>query len=146
MLVFKKIAIASDHGGFLLKKEIIKNSTLEIIDFGPDNSENSVDYPDYAKKVSEYIINNSDATCGILICRSGVGMSIAANRYKNIRAVLCDSLEIAKLSREHDNCNIICFGGDFISPKLAIECLNIFTHTNFEGGRHNKRLEKLECF
>ncbi len=143
MLVFSKIAIASDHGGFQLKKYIIENIGIPITDLGPLSGNISVDYPDYAQKVVEYITKSSNV-CGVLICRTGVGMSIAANKYPKIRALLCAGNEnIVRLSRQHNNCNVICFGADFISTEQAVSCLKIFVHTNFEGERHQKRLDKI---
>ncbi len=145
MLIFDKIAIASDHGGFKLKRQLIQHlKNIECIDFGTDSDFQSVDYPDYANKVTEYIIENQN-TCGILICKTGVGMSIAANKIKNIRAVLAyKNIEIIKLSREHNNCNVICFGADYITADQAIKFIETFVNTPFSGKRHQNRLNKIK--
>lgn len=146
MLVFTKIAIASDHGGFLLKqkiKEKLDETKIEVLDLGTNSPDVSVDYPDYAKKVCETVITDH-ATCGILICRTGVGISIAANRFKGIRALLCSgNPQIVRLSREHNNCNVICFGADFINFENSWESLQKFISTEFQKGRHQQRLNKL---
>ncbi|MDR2075186.1 MAG: RpiB/LacA/LacB family sugar-phosphate isomerase [Holosporales bacterium] len=142
---FEKIYIASDHGGFHLKQQILEHFT-EIVseDFGTNNPETPVDYPDYAQKVSKSISEFQGNSCGILICKSGVGMSIASNKSRGIRALLCSGdTDIARFSRAHNDCNVICFGADFISYKQAMECLDIFLNTKFLGGRHQVRLDKL---
>jgi len=137
-----KIAIASDHAGLELKNYLLHHmKNIEFLDFGTD-SKISVDYPDYANLVSEAVASGK-CNFGVLVCGSGAGMVIAANRNKKIRAVLCYNKEIARLSREHNDANIIAFGARFIEPELARECLEIFLHTQFEGGRHIKRIEKL---
>ncbi len=139
----KKFFIASDHAGFELKvfliKELSKNFTL--IDLGCNSIEKSVDYPDFAKKLSQKIKNKNDR--GILICGSGVGISIAANRFKHIRAALCHNSKIAKLSRLHNDANVICLGARLIAQKTAIRAVKSFLVTEFEGGRHNARVAKL---
>lgn len=141
MLVFEQIAIASDHGGVNFKEQLKQH--FRCIDFGTDNSD-PVDYPDYAEKIAEYITRNEKAA-GILICRTGVGMSIAANKFYNIRALLSDgNTDIARLSREHNNCNVICFGADFTELNSAVKCIDIFIHTRFLGGRHQNRLSKIK--
>jgi ribose 5-phosphate isomerase B len=139
-----KIYIACDHAGFNLKTNIIsylKNSNFKIIDLGCRSASVSVDYPDYAKKLAVKIKNKSDI--GILICGSGIGISIAANRFKNIRAALCHNVKSAKFSRLHNDANVICLGARFIKEKTAITILKSFLSTNFEGNRHEKRVEKL---
>ncbi len=140
----KQITIASDHAGFDLKSVIIKelNHQYQIIDLGCDNSEDSVDYPDFAKKLAEKIIKK-EADFGILICGSGIGISIAANRFKEVRAALCHNQKTAKLSRQHNNANVLCLGARIINEANAIKIVKVFLNTNFEGGRHNKRVEKL---
>ncbi len=139
------ILIASDHAGFNLKSFLITELTksgFALIDLGCDSSEKSVDYPDYAQKLSKKIIAKK-AQFGILICGSGVGISIAANRFKQIRAALCANAKIAKLSRLHNDANVICLGARLIKPESAIKTVKIFLKTKFEGGRHQKRIEKL---
>lgn len=139
-----KIAIASDHAGFELKSSIVKElkSEFEFIDLGCNSSEISVDYPDFANKVAEKIIDKK-ADFGILVCGSGVGISIAANRHKQIRAALCHNQKIAKLSRMHNDANVLCLGARIIKEKSAIGIVKAFLTTKFEGGRHIKRVEKL---
>ena len=138
-----KIFISSDHAGFNLKKNIIKklSKKLKIIDLGPNSAE-SVDYPDYAHKLSKKVASNS-RNLGILICGSGMGMAISANKNKKIRAALCYSVKNAKLSRLHNNANIITLGSRLIKKTTAIKCINAFLNTKFEGGRHTKRVKKI---
>src|SRR5258708_6060420 len=139
------ILIASDHRGFLLKNKIIdyiQNKSSSIYDFGPNNSENKVDYPDYAKKVVDGILENI-APFGILICDTGIGMSIAAYRSSGIRAAICFDLFMAKRVRAHNNANILVFGANIFNDTLIYEMINIFLTTKFEGGRHDTRLSKL---
>ena len=143
-ILFKKVCIGSDHAGYNLK-EIIKNflitKNISIFDLGPMN-ENSVDYPDYAKKVSNRVkSNNSDV--GILICGSGTGMAISANKIKGIRAAVCYNLKSTRLSRLHNNANIIALGSRFIKKKMALKLVSIFLETKFEGGRHLRRVKKI---
>ena len=140
----KKIILASDHAGFFLK-EYVKNSLykkkLNIIDIGAKSSE-SVDYPDYAHKLSKMLKKNKD-TIGVLICGSGQGMIMAANKHKNIRAALCYDTKSTKLSRLHNDANIITLGSRLISKKNALKFLDIFLKTKFEGGRHKRRIKKI---
>lgn len=141
----KNLYIASDHGGIDLKKELIefaKQQGLSIENLGPD-SRDSVDYPDYARKVGQKVLEN-EGSLGILICRSGIGMSISANKIKGIRAALVKSEKIAELSRLHNDANVICFGADFIEPGIAKKALLKFITTEFEGGRHGKRVDKIK--
>ena len=135
------IFIASDHAGFDLKKQILNSIKANLIDLGVD-SKNSVDYPDYAKKLVSRI-NSTKNSKGILICGSGVGMSIAANRDKNIRAGLAFKSEVAKLMREHNDANVLILPGRFMNIKGALECIRNFLTTNFEGKRHQNRINKL---
>ena len=137
-----KIYIASDHAGFALKEEILKLSQKESINDLGTNSSESVDYPDYAYNLVEHLKSDSDAI-GILICGSGIGMSIAANRDKNIRAGLAFNPEIAKLMRQHNNANVLVLPGRFIDVQVALKCVDNFLSTNFESGRHKKRIDKL---
>jgi len=139
------IVIGSDHRGFELKsflKCFLENHAHNIIDVGPVSSK-SVDYPIYAKKAVEKILNNS-AERGILICGSGIGMSLAANRFKGIRAALCYSLEQVVSSRRHNNANILVLAGDHIGWFLAEEWVTIWLKENFDSGRHKKRIEQLD--
>ncbi|MFT6258390.1 MAG: ribose 5-phosphate isomerase B [Rickettsiales bacterium] len=139
-----KIAIASDHAGFDLKSLIIKEfgSKSQIIDLGCDNSEISVDYPDFAKKLAQEIISKS-VDFGILVCGSGIGISIAANRFKQIRAALCHNSQTAELSRKHNDANVLCLGARIVNEKDAIKIVETFLNTDFEGARHAIRVEKL---
>ncbi len=139
----KKIFIASDHAGYNLKNSIIsKLSRVEnIIDLGTD-SNNSVDYPDFARKLSKKVSSNK-GSLGILICGSGMGMAITANKTKNIRAALCYSKKNTKLSRLHNNANIITLGERLISKNEAFNLIKIFLSTKFEGGRHLRRIKKI---
>ena len=139
----KKIFIASDHAGFNLKKNIIKklSKKLKIIDLGP-SSTLSVDYPDYAHKLSKKVASNS-RNLGILICGSGMGMAISANKNKKIRAALCYSIKSTKLSRLHNNANIITLGARLINKNKAFNLVRVFLKTKFEGGRHLRRVKKI---
>lgn len=136
-----KIYIASDHAGFALKEEILKLSNESIDDLGTNSSE-IVDYPDYAQSLVENLKSDKEAR-GILICGSGIGMAIAANRDKNIRAGLAFNPEIAKLMRQHNNANVLVLPGRFIDVQKALKCVDNFLSTNFEAGRHLNRVEKL---
>ncbi len=140
----KKIVIASDHAGYLLKeyvKKFLIKKKLQIIDVGT-NSKESVDYPDYAHKLSR-IIKKYHNTKGVLICGSGQGMIMTANKHKNIRAALCFNTKSTKLSRLHNDANVITLGSRLVSKKNAVKYLNIFLKTKFEGGRHKKRIRKI---
>ena len=136
-----KLLIASDHAGFVLKNKLMNyfKNKFEFNDFGT-NSEESVDYPDFAHKLANEIsIKNLS---GVLICGSGVGMSMVANRYNNVRAALCFDENMAKLSRQHNDANILVLGSRLISFEEAIKCLIVFLETEYEGGRHQARLDK----
>ena len=140
----KKIIIASDHAGYSLKeyvKKFLLKKRLLLKDLGT-KSEDKVDYPDYAHKLSK-IIKKDRNTVGVLICGSGQGMIMTANKHKNIRAALCYNVKSTKLSRLHNDANIITLGSRLISKKNAIKYLNIFLNTKFEGGRHKKRIKKI---
>ena len=139
----KKIFIASDHAGYNLKNSIISNfsKSLKIRDLGPKKKD-SVDYPDFAKKLSKKVASNK-GSFGILICGSGMGMAIAANKSRNIRAALCYSIKNTKLSRLHNNANIITLGERLISNNKAFGLIKIFLRTKFEGGRHLRRVKKI---
>ena len=135
------IFIASDHAGFDLKKQILNTVKANLIDLGV-NTEESVDYPDYAKKLVSKI-RTTENSKGILICGSGIGMSIAANRQKNIRAGLAFEPEIAKLMREHNDANVLVLTGKFMNIQDVLKCIENFLTTNFAGGRHQNRVKKL---
>ena len=140
----KKILIASDHAGFKLKEIIKKHLSkkeLIIVDLGSFNLV-KVDYPDYAHKLSKRININKKLT-GILVCGSGIGMEMTANRYKNVRAALCSDQRFAKLSRSHNNANVITLGSRLIKKNIALKCINVFLKTKFKGGRHAKRIKKI---
>jgi len=139
----KKIFIASDHAGYNLKKFIVSKlaKTKKVLDLGP-NSKDSVDYPDYAKKLSKKVAFNK-GSFGILVCGSGMGMAITANKTKNIRAALCYSINNTKLSRLHNNANIITLGARLINKNKAFNLIRVFLKTKFEGGRHLRRLRKI---
>ena len=140
----KKIFISSDHAGFKLKEEIkshLSKKNISFKDMGPFNDDR-VDYPDYAHKVARKVKTNK-SNVGILVCGSGMGMNIAANRHKNIRAAQCFNLKSTKLSRLHNDANIITLGSRLLNKKLALNCVNTFLNTKFEGGRHIKRIKKI---
>jgi ribose 5-phosphate isomerase B len=140
----KKIAIASDHGGFDLKKSVIAhllNTGWEVDDLGP-HSGDSVDYPDYGVKLAEEVADKR-VERGIVICGTGIGMSIVVNRYPGIRGTLCADVFTAKLCREHNDSNILIMGGRVIGEGLAAEIVNTWLNTPFEGGRHQRRLDKI---
>ena len=140
----KKIYISSDHAGFKLKeaiKDYLSKKKMNFQDLGPNNSDR-VDYPDFAHKVAQKVKTNKK-NVGILVCGSGMGMSIAANRHKNIRAAQCFNLKSTKLSRLHNDANIITLGSRLLSKKNALSCISVFLNTKFEGGRHTKRIRKI---
>ena len=140
----KKIVIASDHAGYSLKeyvKNFLRRKSIHVKDVGA-NSNEKVDYPDYAHKLSK-VINKNRNSIGVLICGSGQGMIMAANKHKNIRAALCYNVKSTKLSRLHNDANVITLGSRLISRKNALKYLNIFLKTKFEGGRHKKRIRKI---
>ena len=140
----KKIFISSDHAGFKLKEAIksyLSNKKLSFTDMGPYN-DSRVDYPDFAHKVARKVKLNKN-NIGILVCGSGMGMNIAANRHKNIRAAQCFNLKSTKLSRLHNDANIITLGSRLLTKKNALSCVGVFLDTKFEGGRHSKRIKKI---
>ena len=139
-----KIFISSDHAGFKLKEIIKKYLSIKKMnyqDLGPVNDAR-VDYPDYAHKVAKKVKMNKNNR-GILICGSGIGMNIVANKYKNIRAAQCFNLKSTKLSRLHNDANIITLGSRLLSTKNALNFVSVFLNTKFEGGRHSKRINKI---
>ena len=140
----KKIFISSDHAGYKLKEEIklhLSKKKILFEDMGPYN-DNRVDYPDFAHIVAKKVKKNKN-NFGILICGSGMGMNIAANRHNNIRAAQCFNLKSTKLSRLHNDANIITLGSRLLGKKLALNCVIAFLNTKFEGGRHLKRIKKI---
>ena len=140
----KKVVLASDHAGFRLKEEIKKfliKKRKKVLDLGTKNT-NSVDYPDYAHLLSKKITRSKNQF-GILVCGSGLGMSMAANKHKNIRAALCYDPRSTKLSRLHNNDNVMTIGSRLIKKNVALKCVNIFLKTNFDGGRHLRRIKKI---
>lgn len=142
----KKLAIGSDHAGFDLKESVIKhlkNKGIEVIDFGPFNDERA-DYPDYAHPVAK-AVTNKEADLGILICGSGNGINMTANKHQEIRSALCWQVDIAEMARLHNNANIIALPARYVSEEHAIECIDIFIATDFEGGRHEGRVDKISC-
>ena len=143
-LIFKKISLASDHAGFTLKetikKKLIKNK-VKVLDFGPYNKD-KVDYPDYAKKVARNI-SSKKTNMGILVCGSGTGMAMSANKLRKIRAAVCYNSVSTRLSRTHNNANILALGSRLTKKREAMKLVNIFLSTKFEGGRHLKRIKKI---
>lgn len=139
-----KIAIGADHAGFELK-EAIKSIFInaEIKDFGTNSAE-SVDYPDFAHPVA-FAVEKGEFDFGILICGSGNGIAITANKHQGIRAAICWNTELAELARKHNNANILCLPARFISIKEAQEITETFLNTEFEGGRHANRVNKISC-
>ena len=140
----KKIVLASDHAGYSLKeyvKKFLNSKNLQIKDVGT-NSNVKVDYPDYAHKLSKLIKKNRNCI-GVLICGSGQGMIMTANKHKNIRAALCYNTKSTKLSRLHNDANVITLGSRLISKNNAIKYISVFLNTKFEGGRHLRRIKKI---
>ena len=138
------IAIGSDHGGYELKQEImahLKETGVEFRDYGTFTTD-SCDYPDYAQKVCA-AVNAGEAKYGILICGTGIGISMAANKIHGIRAALCGDYFSAKYTRKHNDANVLCLGGRTIGPGLACELVDVFLSTDFEGGRHQRRVDKI---
>ncbi len=142
--IMNKIAIGSDHAGFGLKEDVLgllKDLNIDIVDCGTNTTE-SVDYPDFGARVSE-LVSSGEVERGILICGTGIGMSIVANKYPNVRAALCNDLFSAKMSRLHNDANILALGSRVIEKNLAAEIVKVWLSTPFEGGRHLKRLDKI---
>ena len=140
----KKVFISSDHAGYQLKEQIKKKFSKKFIfdDLGTHNSKNSVNYPDYAHNLCKKVSKKKE-NMGILVCGSGMGMSMAANRHKKIRAAVCYSVKNTKLSRLHNNANIITLGSRLTKKNTAFKCIEVFINTKFEGGRHKKRVRKI---
>jgi ribose 5-phosphate isomerase B len=139
-----KWIIASDHAGYELKQKLLEHfPELKFEDLGPNSTE-SVNYTDYAHRLAT-MIEQGEADRGVLICGSGVGVSITANRHAGVRAALCWQTEIARLCRQHNDANVLCLPARFISIEQAIEMLNVFVNEPFEGGRHQTRVSSIEC-
>ena len=141
------LVVASDHRGIGLKKEVVdflKSKGFSVEDLGT-HSEDSVDYPDYALKAAQ-AVQRGKADLGIVICHSGIGVSISANKVKGIRAALCQTEEQAELARKHTNANILALPAGFVKPELAKKILNKWLATGFEGGRHQDRIKKISTF
>ncbi len=141
-----KLAIAADHGGFELKEYIVNylrsRGDVEVTDLGTDTDKQSVDYPDYAAKVAE-AIQNGRVERGILLCGTGIGISITANKFKGIRAALCHDAYTARMSRAHNDANILAMGGRTTGKETAVDMVRIWLETEFEGGRHSRRVGKI---
>ena len=144
LINLKKVFISSDHAGYRLKEQIKKKFFKKFIfeDLGTYDSKNSVNYPDYAHSLCKKVSKNPH-NMGILVCGSGMGMSMAANKHKKIRAAVCYSVKNTKLSRLHNNANIITLGSRLTKKDTAFKCISVFFSTNFEGGRHKKRVKKI---
>ena len=137
-----KVAIGCDHGGIDLKRQVVRqleHEQIPVLDLGCD-SHDSVDYPVFARAVCTAVLNG-EVDFGILICGTGIGMSMAANRCQGIRAALCHELFTARMSREHNNANVLCLGARVVGPGLALEIVKTWLHTEFAGGRHLRRIE-----
>ena len=142
--LFKKVCIASDHAGFKLKENIkdhLINKYISIFDMGPFENK-SVDYPDYAKKLAKRV-KAKKSDIGILVCGSGTGMAISANKIKGIRAAVCYNIKSTRLSRQHNNANIIALGARLTKKSVSLKLVETFLKTSFEGGRHLKRIRKI---
>ncbi len=142
--LFKKVSLASDHAGFNLKEKIKKfliKKKIKVIDLGPKNNK-SVDYPEYAKKVARNV-SSKKSNMGILVCGSGTGMSMSANKAKKIRAAVCYNKASTRLSRQHNNANIMALGSRLTKRSDVMKLVNVFLNTKFEGGRHLRRVNKV---
>lgn len=142
----KPIAVGADHAGFEFKEKVIsflKEQRHTVTDFGTYSSE-SADYPDFAHPVAE-AVEKGEAACGVLVCGSGNGVAISANKHQRIRAALCWLPELARLARQHNQANIICLPERFITLESALEMVSLFLSTSFEGGRHGRRVNKIAC-
>lgn len=141
-----KIAIGSDHAGYTYKEKLVKyltDKSFEIEDFGTFSTD-SVDFPDFAHPTAE-AVETGKAEFGILLCGSGQGVNITANKHQGVRSALCWNTDIARLSRQHNNANIIALPARFVSYEYAVEMINVFLETKFEGGRHENRVGKIPC-
>ena len=143
-MLFKKVSLSSDHAGYKLKEKIKKSlikKKIKIIDLGP-KTDSSVDYPDFAKKVARNILSKR-SNIGILVCGSGTGMAMSANKFKKIRAAVCYNKSSTRLSRQHNNANILALGASLTKRTDAIKLVSVFLNTKFEGGRHLRRVKKI---
>lgn len=144
-MAFKSIAIGSDHAGFDLKAKLVealKTSGYQVLDVGTNDAANSVDYPDFGKAVAE-AVTSGKVDGGVVVCGTGIGISIAANRHPGIRAALCHDVTMARLCREHNDANVLALGARLIGETVAKDCLDTFLTTEFAGDRHVRRVEKL---
>jgi len=142
----KKVALASDHGGYGLKtqiKQYLQSKGYTVLDLGTD-SEESVDYPDFGAKAAEAVLNK-EADCAVIMCGSGIGISISANKFKGIRCALCFDTYTAKMSRMHNDANIMAVGGRITTIERAVDMVDLFLTTEFEGGRHQRRIDMLDA-
>jgi ribose 5-phosphate isomerase B len=142
----KPVAIGADHAGFQYKERIasfLKIKNISYKDYGTYSAD-SADYPDFAHPVSS-AVENGEAACGILICGSGNGVAITANKHQGIRAALCWLVELARLARQHNNANVLCLPQRFVEADAALDMVDVFLSTAFEGGRHERRVEKIAC-
>jgi len=145
MMMPKTIAIAADHGGYALKTSLMAHLQAQghqVLDLGTDNPETSVDYPDFAAKMGAAFATQKP-DCGILICGTGIGISIAANRNPALRCALCHDVTTARLTREHNDANVLALGARIIGEQVAKDCVDVFLATAFAGGRHAGRVAKL---
>lgn len=141
----RKVIVGSDHGGFEMKellREALAERGLEVEDVGC-HSDQSVDYPDFAHAVAEAVAA-SRADRGLLVCGTGIGMSMAANRHLGVRAALCSDCYTAEMTRAHNDANVLCIGGRVVGPGVALKILETFLETEYEGGRHQRRIERIE--
>lgn len=139
-----KVAVASDHAGYCQKDHIInylRSLDAEVIDYGPD-SDQRVDYPDYADKVARAVASG-EADCGVLLCGTGLGMALTADKVAGIRAVAVQTPEFARLSRQHNDANVVCLSGRFVEPAVNEQIVKVFLETDFSGGRHAVRVQKI---
>lgn len=144
----RTITIASDHAGFSLKHALIsflKELGYQVEDVGTENANVSVDYPDYGFKAVKAVLEGK-SVFAIIICGTGIGMSILANRFKGVRAALCHNEFEAEVARKHNNANILCLGGRVLGEEIAKRCVKVFLTTHFEGDRHQRRLEKIDTY
>ena len=141
----ESIAVASDHAGYELKETLKKELTnmgFEVLDLGTDDGTESVDYPDFGFAAAE-AITSGPVSRAVIVCGTGIGISIAANRHPGVRAALCHDIESARLCREHNDANVLALGGRTTDPELAKLCMKTFLETSYEGGRHDRRVAKL---
>lgn len=139
-----KLGLASDHGGFPLKQAILqflKKKKIEVLDLG-NHGTDSVDYPDYAIRVAE-LVSKGKVDAGLLVCGTGIGMCIVANKFKNVRAAVVEDSYTARMAKEHNNANILCLGGRVLDAKKGQEAIEAWLEAKYQGGRHDRRLEKI---